>query len=144
MVAVKETRTFVVQKTPVRYWADLPDLEPGDKVVREDGITYTIAGDYNSLISPDGVYHDPMTLQPYPDQKQAAVECEEYDTYKWYVLGTSSSRHRDRCEQILAEMDARGEVAGEDGFSVEQALRIEIEMRKFDKEDERALQAAHG
>ena len=142
MVAAKENPTVVVQKTPVRYWADLPDLEPGDKVIREDGITYTIAGDYDSLVSPDGVYHDPMTLQPYPDQKKAAVMYEEYDIYESTGLAMRSSRHRAKLDEYYAELALNGELDAQNGLTVEQARRIQIKIRKFDKEDEQALQAA--
>ena len=39
----KENPTTVVPKLPINDWTDLPDLEPGDKVIREDGVAYTIA-----------------------------------------------------------------------------------------------------
>jgi len=47
-------------------------LEPGDKVIREDGSTYTIAGDGGTLIHPDGTYYNPFTLKPLLDQERAA------------------------------------------------------------------------
>lgn len=68
----KENPTTVVQKLPINDWTDLPDLEPGDKVIREDGIAYTIAGDGGTLIHPDGTYYNPFTLKPLLDQERAA------------------------------------------------------------------------
>lgn len=142
LLATEEHVTVAFMETPVRYLADLPDLEPGDKVIREDGLIYTIAGDYDSLISSDGVYYDPITLMPYSDQEKAAVECEDYPMYNWSGLAMKSSRHRERFDDYCAEMQQRGQVVGENGYTVEQARRTEIEMRKFDKEDEQALEAA--
>lgn len=139
----KETETVVSLETPVLYEADLPDLNPGDKVIREDGITYTIAGDYDSLISPDGIYYDPMTLKPYSDQQKAAVMCEEYDIYASMGLAMRSSRHRAKLDEYYGELALNGEIDGENGLTAEQARRIQIKIRKFDKEDEEAMLAAY-
>lgn len=142
LLSATEYVTVAFMETPVRYLADLPDLEPGDKVIREDGLIYTIAGDYDSLVSSDGVYYDPITLMPYSDQEKAAVECEDYPMDNWIGQAMRSSRHRERFDEYYAEMLQKGQVAGENGFTTEQARRAEIEMRKFDKEDEIALEAA--
>ena len=144
LLSMEEYVTVAFMETPVRYLADLPDLEPGDKVIREDGLIYTIAGDYDSLISSDGVYYDPITLMPYSEQEKAAVECEDYPMDNWIGLAMKSSRHRERFYDHCAEMQQKGQVVGENGYTVEQARRTEIEMRKFDKEDEQALEAACG
>ena len=142
LLSATEYVTVAFMETPVRYLADLPDLEPGDKVIREDGLIYTIAGDYDSLVSSDGVYYDPITLMPYSDQEKAAVECEDYPMENWIGQAMRSSRHRERFDEYYAEMQQKGQVVGENGFTTEQARRAEIEMRKFDKEDEIALEAA--
>ncbi len=142
LLSATEYVTVAFMETPVRYLADLPDLEPGDKVIREDGLIYTIAGDYDSLVSSDGVYYDPITLMPYSDQEKAAVECEDYPMENWIGQAMRSSRHRERFDEYYAEMEQKGQVVGENGFTTEQARRAEIEMRKFDKEDEQALEAA--
>ena len=142
LLSATEYVTVAFMETPVRYLADLPDLEPGDKVIREDGLIYTIAGDYDSLVSSDGVYYDPITLMPYSDQEKAAVECEDYPMENWIGQAMRSSRHRERFDEYYAEMQQKGQVVGENGFTTEQARRVEIEMRKFDKEDEIALEAA--
>lgn len=144
LLSATEYVTVAFMETPVRYLADLPDLEPGDKVIREDGLIYTIAGDYDSLVSSDGVYYDPITLMPYSDQEKAAVECEDYPMENWIGQAMRSSRHRERFDEYYAEMQQKGQVVGENGFTTEQARRAEIEMRKFDKEDEIALEAACG
>ena len=142
-LSAKEYVTVAFMETPVRYEADLPDLNPGDKVFREDGITYTIAGDYDSLISPDGIYYDPMTLKPYSDQEKAAVMCEEYDIYASMGLAMRSSRHRAKLDEYYGELALNGEIDGENGLTAEQARRIQIKIRKFDKEDEEAILAAY-
>ena len=144
LLSATEYVTIAFMETPVRYLADLPDLEPGDKVIREDSLIYTIAGDYDSLVSSDGVYYDPITLMPYSDQEKAAVECEDYPMENWIGQAMRSSRHREKFDEYYAEMQQKGQVVGENGFTTEQARRVEIEMRKFDKEDEQALQAACG
>ena len=135
-LSAKEYVTVAFMETPVRFLADLPDLEPGDKVLREDGLIYTIAGDYDSLICSDGIYYDPITLMPYSDQEMAAVECEEYPIDNLFGLVMRSDRHRERHDDYYYEMKQKGQIAGEEGYTVEQARRAEIEMRKFHKVDE--------
>ena len=135
-LSAKEYVTVAFMETPVRFLADLPDLEPGDKVLREDGLIYTIAGDYDSLICSDGIYYDPITLMPYSDQELAAVECEEHPIDNLIGLAMQSDRHRERYYHYNCDMKQEGQVVGEEGYTVEQARRAEIEMRKFDKLDE--------
>lgn len=78
-----------------------------------------------------------------PSLKIRQRKGEEYDIYESTGLAMRSSRHRAKLEEYYAELALNGELDDQNGLTVEQARRIQIKIRKFDKEDEQALQAAH-
>jgi len=56
-----------------KAWHDLPDVQPGTQVEREDGNVYTVAKDKGTLIDSKGYYVSPFTLERYLNQKLASI-----------------------------------------------------------------------